>query len=66
MPDASLLVNFNRFILAFWMAERGAVDNAQMWEWMDAGERQKVGLYRGSELKADIRCSTRIMLPVLP
>jgi hypothetical protein len=43
MPDASDLTNFNRFILAFWMSERGAVDNAQMWEWMDAGSRQKVG-----------------------
>lgn len=42
MPDPSLLVDFNRFILAFWMSERGAVDNAQMWEWMDAGDREKV------------------------
>jgi hypothetical protein len=44
MPDVSLLVDFNRFILAFWMSERGAVDNAQMWEWMDADSRQKVSL----------------------
>lgn len=42
MPDVSLLVDFNRFILAFWMSERGAVDNAQMWEWMDPASRQKV------------------------
>jgi hypothetical protein len=42
MPDVSLLAHFNRFILAFWMSERGAVDNAQMWEWMDDGSRQKV------------------------
>jgi hypothetical protein len=42
MPAAALLTDFNRFILAFWMSERGAVDNAQMWEWMSAGDRQKV------------------------
>jgi chitinase len=42
MPEASQLTDFNRFILAFWMSERGAVDNAQMWEWMSASDRQEV------------------------
>lgn len=42
IPDASELTEFNRFILAFWMSDRGAVDMAQVWEWMDAGARKKV------------------------
>lgn len=50
MPDVSVLTEFNRFILAFWMSDRGAVDNAQMWEWMDAATRQQVSLHLNSTL----------------
>jgi hypothetical protein len=42
MPAASDLSSYNRFILAFWMAQRGAVDNAQAWEQFDADYRQQV------------------------
>lgn len=44
MPDVSDLTDFNRFILAFWMSDRGAVDNAQMWEWTDTATRQKASV----------------------
>lgn len=42
MPDASLLSSYNRFILAFWMSDRGAVDNAQMWEQFTDAYRQQI------------------------
>lgn len=42
MPAASDLASYNRFILAFWMAQQGAVDNAQAWEQFDADYRQQV------------------------
>jgi hypothetical protein len=53
MPEASQLTDFNRFILAFWMSERGAVDNAQMWEWMSASDRQEVSHRLVEWVKAD-------------
>nr|XP_019043356.1 hypothetical protein I302_07931 [Kwoniella bestiolae CBS 10118]OCF22286.1 hypothetical protein I302_07931 [Kwoniella bestiolae CBS 10118] len=42
MPSVDVLSNFNRFILAFWMTDRGAVDNAQFWEQLDSTTRQQV------------------------
>ena len=66
MPDVSLLVDFNRFILAFWMSERGAVDNAQMWEWMDPTARQKVCPLCGWRIELITRSSTRTMRLVSP
>lgn len=42
MPAALDLASYNRFILAFWMAQPGAVDNAQAWEQFDADYRQQV------------------------
>jgi hypothetical protein len=69
MPDVSLLTEFNRFILAFWMSDRGAVDNAQMWEWLDATTRQQVSstfqLLQATRLIV-YRSSTRTIMPVSP
>ncbi|WWD04317.1 hypothetical protein V865_002386 [Kwoniella europaea PYCC6329] len=42
MPSVDVLSNFNRFILAFWMTDSGAVDNAQFWEQLDSDTRQQV------------------------
>lgn len=42
MPDVTLLTSYNRFILAFWMSDRGAVDNAQLWESFNEAYRQQV------------------------
>ncbi|WVF68575.1 hypothetical protein IAT40_003344 [Kwoniella sp. CBS 6097] len=42
MPSVSDLSSYNRFILAFWMSNQGAVDNAQFWEWLDASTRAQV------------------------
>ncbi|WWC92982.1 uncharacterized protein L201_007946 [Kwoniella dendrophila CBS 6074] len=42
MPSVDVLSNFNRFILAFWMTNTGAVDNAQFWEQLDSQTRQQV------------------------
>ena len=41
MPSASDIGNYNRFILAFWMSNQGAVDDAQAWEQFDEGTRQQ-------------------------
>ncbi|WWC65693.1 uncharacterized protein I303_108314 [Kwoniella dejecticola CBS 10117] len=41
MPSVDVLSNFNRLILAFWMTNQGAVDNAQFWEQLDSNTRQK-------------------------
>ncbi|WWC73530.1 uncharacterized protein I206_107502 [Kwoniella pini CBS 10737] len=41
MPSVDVLSNFNRFILAFWMTNQGAVDNAQFWEQLDTDTRQQ-------------------------
>ncbi|WVQ96121.1 hypothetical protein IAU59_003223 [Kwoniella sp. CBS 9459] len=42
MPSVSDLASYNRFILAFWMSNQGAVDDAQFWEWLDASTRAQV------------------------
>jgi chitinase len=42
MPSVSDLAAYNRFILAFWMSDTGAVDDAQAWEQFDADTRQQV------------------------
>lgn len=42
MPSAAELGSYNRFILAFWMVQPGAVDNAQAWEQFDADYRAQV------------------------
>lgn len=42
MPAATELSSFNRFILAFWMTQPEAVDNAQAWEQFDPVYRQQV------------------------
>lgn len=49
MPDVSLLSQFNRFIFAFWMSERGAVDGAQQWASYDPATRQSVSLGKCSD-----------------
>ncbi|XAO25541.1 hypothetical protein I312_104369 [Cryptococcus bacillisporus CA1280] len=42
MPDVSELGPFNRFILAFWEASTGAVDNVQAWASWDKSYRDRV------------------------
>ena len=42
MPSASDIGNYNRFILAFWMSNQGAVDDAQAWEQFSQSYRQQV------------------------
>lgn len=42
MPDVSELGPFNRFILAFWEASTGAVDNVQAWASWDTSYRNQV------------------------
>jgi hypothetical protein len=43
LPAASAISNYNRFILAFWMAiDMGAHDNAKVWEMQTDAYRQKV------------------------
>ncbi|ORX37948.1 glycoside hydrolase superfamily [Kockovaella imperatae] len=42
MPSASDIGNYNRFILAFWMSDQGAVDDAQAWEQFSDSYRQQV------------------------
>lgn len=42
MPDVSELGYFNRFILAFWEATAGAVDNVQAWTSWDESYRSQV------------------------
>lgn len=42
MPDVSVLGDFNRFILAFWEAGTGAVDNVQAWASWDKSYRDRV------------------------
>ena len=41
MPSVSQIGQYNRFILAFWMSDQGAVDDAEAWEQFDAGTRQQ-------------------------
>ncbi|WWD20162.1 hypothetical protein CI109_104638 [Kwoniella shandongensis] len=42
MPAVSDLTAYNRFILAFWMTDTGAVDDAQAWAQWDADYRAQV------------------------
>lgn len=42
MPDVSELGSFNRFILAFWEASAGAVDDVQAWASWDVSYRNQV------------------------
>ncbi|WVR08219.1 hypothetical protein IAU60_005266 [Kwoniella sp. DSM 27419] len=42
MPSVSDLSSYNRFILAFWMTNQGAVDDAQFWEQLDSATRNQV------------------------
>ena len=42
MPTVEALAGYNRFVLAFWMVDSGAVDNAQAWEGFTASYRKQV------------------------
>jgi len=42
MPSVQDLAAYNRFILAFWMSNSGAVDNAQAWEGFTQEYRQNI------------------------
>lgn len=42
MPDVSELSSFNRFILAFWESNGGAVDDVQAWSSWDEGYRRQI------------------------
>lgn len=63
IPDVSELKDFNRFILAFWLSDRGAVDMAQVWEWMDAGARQKVSPWLTCRVCPSLTCPGTRLLP---
>jgi len=41
MPSVSDLQGYNRFILAFWMSNSGAVDNAQFWTGLGSAKQQE-------------------------
>lgn len=42
MPSAKTIGSYNRFVLAFWMTNRGPVDDAQAWAWFSASTRKSV------------------------
>jgi hypothetical protein len=42
MPHTSAVQGFNKFILAFWLSDRGAADNAAFWEKLSQDEQLEV------------------------
>lgn len=42
MPSLSEIQGYNRFLLAFWLSDRGAVDNALFWSSLTSAERQAI------------------------
>lgn len=42
MPSLTDMTHYNRFILAFWMSNAGAVDNAQAWAWFTPAYRAQI------------------------
>lgn len=42
MPSADTIGQYNRFILAFWMSNQGAVDDVDAWQQFDASYRQQI------------------------
>ena len=42
MPHTSAVQGFNKFILAFWLSDRGAADNAAFWEKLTQVEQLEV------------------------
>lgn len=42
MPPLSEIEGFNRFLLAFWLSDRGAFDNALFWSSLTSTERQAI------------------------
>jgi hypothetical protein len=42
MPSLAEIQGYNRFLLAFWLSDRGAVDNALFWNSLTSTERQAV------------------------
>ncbi|RXK36071.1 hypothetical protein M231_06665 [Tremella mesenterica] len=42
MPDVSALNGYNTFVLAFWLSDRGASDDAEAWEQFEEDYREKI------------------------
>jgi hypothetical protein len=42
MPHTSAVQGYNKFILAFWLSDKGAADNAAFWESLSAEEQKTV------------------------
>lgn len=42
MPHKSAVEGFNKFILAFWLSDKGAIDNAAFWEKLTQSEQLEV------------------------